>query len=794
MRRSLIAILTVFFLFSVTSIWPSLPGKSEKNAESTSSLAKKRIELFKANIRKALAARDKLPLSEESILRDDLFIRATVNPEEAGRRIKKWMSTNKVVELSDAIDAIDSALLLDEQFARKVILAVSQKKFQRGGKSISCHFASFSRASELEPEACFRIFNAITEQKPGISDSLYKFWETGFAKKDVEMAEEAAKKAYPQGLPKNYRLSLATGMAQQGNLAEACAIVRKYSSDSDDLSELLSCISKKLRENPDEFDHIVEELENTPIKIPENYRINFWWQLARTLRDKDRNKAIEYYRKSYSLAEGDQKKQVAAEWASIDTSKTVEFITKFPDMPLNPQLLRAALQVKVGDDLLSALIKNCEVEGSCLLYETFAEPIEFDPEMAGKMFNWADESGKIEYSELRFSNLCSRMAGLLPKESKIREAFAAKIAEIISVDPMGKESPGIQNIGRILPALYAMDENRAKAAAKKFVENYNKPRPWPFILVKRIAFCVATVDEESAKVLLEGVKLSQLRENRDAPLVVRFGLLAELDKTARDKMITRAISFFSSLEKEKPGPCVTHIIASWAEYFPEDAFDYLEKNYDRSKCLDVYRHILEGYSLASTSREKINPGICRRIWESVRNSAIKDQQFWFKLAALSSSTAPEITILAADRVFFDKPFCADSSYLSIAYMNLEPDRRREMRAGFYKKLAKVAGGGPDCAKCVMIFEIRRIALECLDDEDIALLCSQVYAAMRDKKLTVDGRFFWIWALFDFNKAERAFRKYNPDINRRQLGMQYKSIARAGLKDIASLEEKINSQE
>ncbi len=309
MRRSVIAILSVLFLFSVTSIRPSLSGEAETSAESVSSLAKKRIELFKTNIEKALAAKDELAPPKEGVSMDDLFIWATVNPEEAGRRIRQWMSTNDVVEFSDAINAIDSALLIGEQFAREVILAVSQKKFQRN-KAVSHYFRS-PMASELEPEACFKIFNAIIEQEPGISRTLYKCWETGFAKKDVGMAAEAAKKVYPKGLPKNYPLGLAAGMARGGNLAEACAIIRKYSSDSDNLSGLLNDIFLHA-EKLDDAELAALDLDSLAELIPEGERPNFFNNIARSLqvrlytscdsrRDKIRDKVIKYYRKCYPL-------------------------------------------------------------------------------------------------------------------------------------------------------------------------------------------------------------------------------------------------------------------------------------------------------------------------------------------------------------------------------------------------------------------------------------------------------------------------------------------------------------
>ncbi|MFH1551028.1 MAG: hypothetical protein ABIH04_10775, partial [Planctomycetota bacterium] len=461
--------------------------------------------------------------------------------------------------------------------------------------------------------------------------------------------------------------------------------------------------------------------------------------------------------------------------------------TKFPDMPLSPQLLRTALQAKVGDDLLSALIKKGTITQKDvfwpLLHKTLAEPVEFDPEMAGKMFIWAVEFKRIECSALILPSFYNRIAGLLPKESKIREAVAANISETISIALRDGSFHALQNIGRILPILYAIDENRAIAAAKKFVENYNKPKPWPLNLVKRTASCVAMVDEESAKILLN---LSQLRETKELSVLS----VAELDKTARDKMIPRAISFFSSLEKGNPGPFVTRIIASWAGYFPEDALDYLEKNYDRSKWPDVYRHIVKVYPF---SEERVNPVFCRLIWEKVRDLAIEDQQFWCKLASISSSTAPEITILAADKIFFDNQFYTGSSYLSLAYTNLKPDKRSEMQAEFYRKLANVAGGGPKCAEYVML-GIYRISRECLDGEDIALLCRQVYAVMREKELAASNSFFRIWALFDFDEANRAFKEQNPEIAKQHLAIFYIETAKCGLNDISRLKEKANSQE
>ena len=113
-----------------------------------------------------------------------------------------------------------------------------------------------------------------------------------------------------------------------------------------------------------------------------------------------------------------------------------------------------------------------------------------------------------------------------------------------------------------------------------------------------------------------------------------------------------------------------------------------------------------------------------------------------------------------------------------------------MQAEFYGKLANVAGGGPKCAECVT-YGIRRIALECLDGEDIALLCSQVYAVMREKKLGASNFFFKQWALFDFDEAKRAFKEQNPET---PLGKWYYEIIQNCLHDISRLEEKAKSQE
>ena len=805
MRRSFIAILSVLFLFSVTSIRPSLSGESEANAESASSLTEKRIELFKTNIEKALAACNELYPSEWG----DERIWVRFKPEEAYRRIKIRLSKTEKLNLELASNLIAWSCMTGKENAKEIVDLMSSKEITIRNARATSGYSRKEHAvvSEYAPDICLQLLQVQKDKK--VAQSLLYCFAPGFVRANIRKFAEASKMAYPDGVPDGCYFRMVNTMAKWGMIAEACEIIRAYSSDSDKLSGMLNNIFLRA-EKLDDAELAALDLDSLAELIPEGERPNFFYNIARSLRvrlytscdsrrDKIRDKVIKYYRKIYPLAEGDRKKQIAAGWASIDTSKTAEFITQFPDMPISSQLLRAALQVKVGDDLLSALIKKGTVtrnDGFCkLLYETLAEPVEFDPEMAGKMFNWAVEFERVKYNNLRLPQLCSRMAGLLPKESKIKEAIAAKMAEKISLAPQDKEYPGIQNIGRILPSLYAMDENRAKAAAKKFVENYNKPKPWPFVFVKRIAFCVAMVDEESARVLLDGVDLSQLRETGRSvgpiPLIVRFGLLAELDKTVLDRMISRAISFFSSLEKENPGPCVTHIIASWSKYFPEDAFDYLEKNYERSKWFDVYRHILKCYSLPP--KEKANPELCRLIWENVRDTAIKDSQFWFRLAALSSNTAPEITILAAEKIPLDSPFYTGSSYLSLAYTNLKPDKRREMQAEFYRKLANVAGGGPKCAECVAR-GIYRIARECLDGEDIALLCSQVYAVMREKKLRASNYFFTHWALFDFDEASRAFKEQGPEISKGRLAIFYKETAKHGLNYISRLEEKAKSQE